>query len=510
MRSGRLAAALLFAGAAIAPAQALAAVHALVVGINDYVGPPKLMGAVNDAHDVSTALKLNGVEVRLLTDRQATRENVFAEWQSMVDRSQPGDLLIFHFAGHGINEDDASGDEEDGQDETYLLADYDDVNNPGERLVDDELDVWLTLATGAGRKVLFVADACHSGSPTRSIFGESLPTRFYVPRTKPERPRPMMVASVPQESRESIFSVGATLDSRTVPEIMIEDAPRGALSYAVARAFEGKADLDRNGTVVAAEFEAFVEQNVRSFASSKQTPQFEIPDEGFPIIAGRQIEVIPAAPEGGPIRIHIRDGAAEDFRAAIAGMEGVELIDDEPLAQLIFDPTTGTLANNAHDPVAQNLDLDGLKVAIEADRALKELMQLGLQGTLTIAHSPDDGVHPEGAKIGFTVPSVGGSYLTIFDLTATGSIHFLWPTQPGDIDPYTAGESFTLDTMVTPPFGADNLVVLATDSPPVELRAVLKQLDGTRDPAALIASLKAAVADQPYRIALQAFFTGQK
>jgi hypothetical protein len=64
--------------------------------------------------------------------------------------------------------------------------------------------------------------------------------------------------------------------------------------------------------------------------------------------------------------------------------------------------------------------------------------------------------------------------------------------------------------MVTPPFGADNLVVLATDSPPTDLRAALKQLDNTRDPAALIASLKAAVANQPYRIALQAFFTRRK
>jgi hypothetical protein len=40
-----------------------AKVHALVIGINDYNGPPpKLKGAVNDANDVAKALRGDGVE----------------------------------------------------------------------------------------------------------------------------------------------------------------------------------------------------------------------------------------------------------------------------------------------------------------------------------------------------------------------------------------------------------------------------------------------------------------
>ncbi|HEX9906528.1 MAG TPA: caspase family protein, partial [Propylenella sp.] len=93
---------LLFAALLAAPAGA--AVHALVVGINAYDGPPKLLGAVNDAHDVSAALKASGAGiVTTLLDGAATRERVFAEWQSLVANSAPGDLLVFHFAGHGIN-----------------------------------------------------------------------------------------------------------------------------------------------------------------------------------------------------------------------------------------------------------------------------------------------------------------------------------------------------------------------------------------------------------------------
>lgn len=510
--SARLAA-MLVAAVAIAPLSAAqAAVHALVVGINDYAGPPKLQGAVNDAHDVTQALTSGGVDVTTLVDRDATREQVFAAWQAMVERSQPGDLLIFHFSGHGINEPDLNGDEPDGLDEAYLLANYDDVRQPDERLIDDELDAWLSLATDAGRKVLFVADACHSGSPTRSIFGAALPTRFYVPRTQPERPRPLVdVATTGGLTRASVFSVGATLDNRTVPELMIEDAPRGALSYAVARAFEGDADLDGDGQVLASEFEAFVRQNVRNYAASKQTPQFEIPDQSFPIITrGRQIEVVAEGGEAAT-RIHIRAGADDQFRSAIAALDGVSLTDEEAAAQLVFDPATGTLANAVRDVVAEQLDLAGLKTAIEANRALAALNRIATAATLPIAFTPDDQVHPEGTQIGFTVPGVAGRFLTIFDLTATGSVHFLWPTQPADSDPYSGGDAFSLDAVVTPPFGADNLVVLAMAEPPKELRAALQKLDGTREPAALIESLKAAIAGRSYRIALQAFFTkGEK
>ena len=491
--------------------RALAEVRALVVGINDYEGPPRLRGAVNDAEDVGAALRAGGVaDVTLLLDRDATREKTFAAWEAMNSRSAAGDLLIFHFAGHGISIADTDGDEADGQDESYLFVGFDEEKHPGEQLIDDELDTWLAQAGNADRKVLFIADACHSGSPTRSVFGETLPTRFYRPRTEPERPRPLLEGAVAEANgRDYVFSVGATLDSRTVPEMMIGDAPRGALSYAVARALEGGADLDRDGHVLASEFEAFVKQNVRSLAASKQTPQFEIPDDGLRIIEVVQDSGTPAKQADNAIHIHIRPGGDPSLADAVAAIDGVSLTDDEATAHLVFDPSSGSLANNVRDLIAENLDRGGLLTAIEADRALRALQRLTLRGTLPIAFSPDDSVQPEGTKIEFTVAGVGGQYLTIFDLTATGSVHFLYPTSAGDADP-VVDSSLSLPAQVTPPFGADNLVVLSTSAPPAALREVLARLDGTHDPGALIESVEAAVADLDYKIGMQAFFTRQK
>jgi uncharacterized caspase-like protein len=490
---------------------AAAKVHALVIGINDYDGPPKLKGAVNDANDVAKALRAGGTEdVTELVDKDATRENAFAAWEAMVKNSKPGDLLVFHFAGHGINVADQNGDEEDGQDESYLFVGFDEERHPDQQLIDDELDAWLKQAGDAGRKVLFVADACHSGSPTRSVFGETLPTRFYRPRTEPERPRPLVAGDVPEAAtRDYVFSVGATLDNRTVPEIMIDDAPRGALSYAVARAFEGGADLDRDGEVVASEFTAFVRQSVRSLAASKQTPQFDVPDEGLRIIDVVGVPVAPQSEGADGIPLHIRPGADPALIAAVSGFDGVSLVDDESAAKLVFDPATGSLANNVRDVVAEGLDAAGLKTAIDADRALSELQQLALRGALPIAFSPNDGVQPEGTRIEFTVPGVEGRYLTVFDLTATGSVQFLWPTGPEDRDPISDSE-FSLAAAVTPPFGADNLVVLSTESAPASLRDELKRLDGGNDPSALMTAIDATLSGQPYQMGIQAFFTRRK
>jgi hypothetical protein len=88
-------------------------------------------------------------------------------------------------------------------------------------------------------------------------------------------------------------------------------------------------------------------------------------------------------------------------------------------------------------------------------------------------------------------------------------VHFLYPTGSDDADPVANGE-FSLAAAVTPPFGADNLIVLSTDSAPTSLRDELKRLDGAKEPAALLASIEAALSGKPYEIGIQAFFTRRK
>jgi len=96
--------------------------HALVVGIDNYKqADDRLKGAVNDAKLLTKSLRDNQVILpneRVLLDEQATRANVIQAWRNMLAQANPGDTLIFTYAGHGSQKEDAEPkDEPDKQDE---------------------------------------------------------------------------------------------------------------------------------------------------------------------------------------------------------------------------------------------------------------------------------------------------------------------------------------------------------------------------------------------------------
>ena len=93
-----------------------------------------------------------------LLDQQATAAGVVAAIGSLAAHTTDGDLCLITYSGHGGQIDDISGDEDEGQDETWVLFDR--------QLLDDELHVaWSQFP--AGVRVLVVSDSCHSGSVTR-------------------------------------------------------------------------------------------------------------------------------------------------------------------------------------------------------------------------------------------------------------------------------------------------------------------------------------------------------
>jgi uncharacterized caspase-like protein len=53
-----------------------------------------------------------------------TRANIMRELEWLVWDAVPGDSLFFMFSGHGGQEEDQNGDEDDGFDETILPSDW--------------------------------------------------------------------------------------------------------------------------------------------------------------------------------------------------------------------------------------------------------------------------------------------------------------------------------------------------------------------------------------------------
>ena len=99
-----------------------------------------------------------------LTDKRATHAEIVKALRDLVSKSQHGDVLVFHYSGHGTQVRDTDGDEEDGTDEALVPVDFQD----GAFLIDDDLrDIFNNLAPGVNLTCFI--DCCHSGSITRML-----------------------------------------------------------------------------------------------------------------------------------------------------------------------------------------------------------------------------------------------------------------------------------------------------------------------------------------------------
>lgn len=133
--------------------------HAVIVGIDSYSDPAlRLQFAVSDAKRLSSVLRspavayYAGVTVTSLTDARATGQGILAALRRAVNDAQPGDTLLFSFAGHGLRigsnryiltptEFNAAAPEATGLEWTQISAVLDEAKS----------------------RVIVLLDACHAG-----------------------------------------------------------------------------------------------------------------------------------------------------------------------------------------------------------------------------------------------------------------------------------------------------------------------------------------------------------
>lgn len=93
---------------------------------------------------------------------------ILQELDTLIQSSQPVDVIVFQYAGHGTYVPDSTGDEGgDRRDEALCPYDFDE----GHLLVDDDLGEVLAR-TPDGVSVTCFMDCCHSGTNTRFGIGE--------------------------------------------------------------------------------------------------------------------------------------------------------------------------------------------------------------------------------------------------------------------------------------------------------------------------------------------------
>eukprot|EP00755_Sulcionema_specki_P005068 Sspe_Gene.31724::Locus_15618_Transcript_1_1_Confidence_1.000_Length_1298::g.31724::m.31724 len=155
---------------------------ALLVGIN-YVNHSsgRLSGCINDVISIkeyicdTEGFAEDEYSMRILIDDphdpnvqeniriptgHPSRDNILSSIDWLVRDAQPGDVLFFHYSGHGGQQRDRNGEEEDGMDETLIPEDY---RHAGV-ITDDELFQELVCRLPMGVRLVCLMDCCHSGT----------------------------------------------------------------------------------------------------------------------------------------------------------------------------------------------------------------------------------------------------------------------------------------------------------------------------------------------------------
>lgn len=152
--------------------------RAVVIGLGEQLD--KSWGKINGDKDVPlivSMLKANGfTDIATLINSKATKAAIVNAFNSLINRSQKGDIVYIQFSGHGQMMTDMNGDEKDGFDEAWIPYDaymqYCSKDRGEKHLSDDEICRFLTrlrAKIGPDGVIAVIVDACHSGDSTRDL-----------------------------------------------------------------------------------------------------------------------------------------------------------------------------------------------------------------------------------------------------------------------------------------------------------------------------------------------------
>lgn len=467
-------------------------VHALIVGIDNYANVRRLKGAVADARDLSDALHKAGVsDVKLLIDQDAVRPAVLTELDRLIASAQAKDLVFISFAGHGSQRPESvPHSKPDGLDEAYILQRFDPASNARnpDLIIGPEMKHYLAKLEAKNVDVVFIADTCHGGGLIRKPDPRGGELSYRTSAIGAAAQAMLDVVSEPADalrddtSFKRVTFLAAVDRFSKAPEVDIPGQPtkRGALSYAVARAIEGK--LTWKDQLTRGSLFGYARQIVAQYARQKQTIVTE------PTSGSGSLDVAVWRGEPAPIAgdSDVKDNN-KPFRVAVNGdvsaLKGVTpkatpfaVVADAADADLVWDSRTRE-AIVAGDVVAEEVAAQDVPDVIDRVRAVSEIAQLSERRSQTVALLPSDKLHHDKEMLTFEAHDVQDKYAVVFNVGGTGEVQFLYP-QPGKKDSsQVSSATWKLPVKVGKPFGADTLVVVVSDQPLTMLVNEIEALD---------------------------------
>jgi hypothetical protein len=527
------------------------AIHALIIGIDAYQHVRQLKGSVADARDIEGSLRSMGTnDIVTLIDAQANRTNILRNISELVQRTKAKDLIILSIAGHGAQEPETiRGSEPDGMQDVFLLPGFEPTaEGSQQRIFGSEFNHFIRQFELRGAKILFVADTCHGGGMAREIDPRAAEMSFrQVPSytLSVDKLNPVTDNAYPVSDLDLDHTAFlAAVDRNTkAPEVKIPSVEglRGALSYAVARAFEGGADADHDGKVTLKELFANVRQVVYQLSDQRQnivtktspgrsvdsdvvfqltpgpTLTVQSSPQGAPQVAVPASVPDKAAPTANtstsaeptvvgnsfPIRLAALDGRTNYFPKLTSRETTIEIVlpIDDP--DLIWDPKSRDVISWG-DVVAYKVDLNDLVTVIDRTAAIRELKKIATKAPQAVRVAPDDAQHHNNQPVQIELSDVAGRAAILFDISGDGTIQMLYPI--GSDVARTQAESLRLPLRVREPFGAEQVVAITSAERITALEQALLQLNSRKAPGQLI-KIMAKFLPADARVGSIGFFT---
>ncbi len=227
---------------------------AVLVGINDYIDTRcygQLQVCAQDATSLSEQLSNGGYKaehIRLLTDQntpqQPLRGQILTALHFIADATEPDDLLLFYFSGHGLVEED----------ESYLIP-RDGTGALRHTGIPISLIREIMISAQAQAKII-ILDACHSGA-TIQAKGKHLMSEEFINNVF--------------RDTEGL----AIISSCQKGQLSYEWPEKGSsvFTYYLLEALRGKADYEEKGFITVQDVNRYVTHEIKQWAASQQVSQ---------------------------------------------------------------------------------------------------------------------------------------------------------------------------------------------------------------------------------------------
>lgn len=531
---------------------AVAETHAVVVGVNDYINVPRLLGAVADAKDISTTLKKAGVvDLVTLLDAAATRKDVLGAIDHVIARAHKDDLVIITFAGHGGRETWGNvhppGTTAGEQHEIFLLrnitlpnadgkADPKLGGSAGERIFGVEMATRLKRLDDMGTRTIFVADTCHGGGLTREpVFGASSApeterfvagTFSYAEGSDPLSPTiAALPAPINTDKELRALSFLAAVDRvHKAPEVDIPKGSgnkRGALSYAFARVIEGRALPNGKTNLTHGELLSYVIASIKNSvldSGKGQEPDLR-PRDGFDRVAirfGSDLQLgtsLPAVAQvAATVKMFVKNAKPVDATTRPELGFALEPAANATQADLVFDPASGDVFSRGGDLIATKIAEVDLEGVAEREVAIRRLVELAKTRARPLRLDHGDRRYMDGDRMSLDARRPEGElqtpeYYLLVIISGNGKVQFQYPL---DRDSKVLPIDRSLDGMAaTEPFGADYAVFVSDTKPLDNLIEAVRALANSRSPNAVVNVIERSLTPT-MRIGLQGIYTAPK